>query len=137
MARDVFFTFQISHKNRHELSTHHAFNKHQMIYLVMNEWNCPQRMWFKTVKRIFQIYPKLLAMEKTNHQLKKDETKIFLVHPISVKDISSIKNTNVGWVVWYASNFEDLLQENKKKKTFNFKATFSNFCWNDSYFIID
>lgn len=76
-------------------------------------------------------------MEKTNHQLKKDETKIFLVHPISVKDISSIKNTNVGWVVWYASNFEDLLQENKKKKTFNFKATFSNFCWNDSYFIID
>lgn len=53
-------------------------------------------MWFKTVKRIFQIYPKLLAMEKINHQLKKDTTKIFLVHPISVKDISSIKNTNAG-----------------------------------------
>lgn len=66
-------------------------------------------MRFKTVKWIFQIYPKLLAMEKINHKLKKDTTKIFLAHPISVKDISSVKNTNVGWVAWYASNFEELL----------------------------
>lgn len=30
----------------------------------MNECNYPQKMWLKNVKLIFQIYLKLLAMEK-------------------------------------------------------------------------
>lgn len=38
----------------------------------------------------------MLAMEKTKHLLKKDMTNKFLVHPISIKDVSSIKITYVG-----------------------------------------
>ena len=37
----------------------------------MNECNCPQKLGLKNVKWLFQIYPKLLGMEKTKDEFKK------------------------------------------------------------------
>lgn len=65
-------TFLISHKT--EPRAVHTVNTGWFIgFLVMNKWNCPQIMWLKSIKWMFHIYPKLLAMEKTKHQFKKGD----------------------------------------------------------------
>lgn len=70
--------------------------------------------------------------------LRKDTIKKFLVHPVSVKYISSLKNSYAGWVLWYVSSFEDLSEENRKEREkkhlshFHLKQTFLSLCWNDS-----
>lgn len=69
--------------------------------------------------------------KKLNMNLRKDMIKKFLVHPISVKDISSIKTLMLAkycGVYLVLKVYLRQIGKKEKKQSFPFKATFSSLC---------